>query len=602
MFLRRRIRATSLRHRHAVIAALCIAGAVPLAVYLALPGLLPQAASVTSRAHEGREAAGTLPLPYTNPSPVTDLTIALRVGALRASLYHVVFPRTCILAMRLNGKPVDIPEEDRCDDGLGRIIALPGLKQGENVLAVTLREAQPMPGIERTFHLRTARMDPAFFLPTLLGFFLGAIAIILAIIVFVPAPFHAPAAIAAGGAMLRILYALATHYSQRSDDWAGHARYVLWFARHWAIPAAAEGWETYHPPLFYAISALWLRLGSLVGRRWDLLFADIQTFSLLLSLGTLGCAFWIGRMLFPRQEDRPSFLLFSACVATFPALVLLSSRISNDALVTALEFLALALFLHWRTRRDTRGWYACCAALSLGLLTKNSVLPLALALFLAAALLRAPLAERARLMLRGAAIIAVLVGWYALLRWHLDGSLQLVGNVERLFPALGFPQSWTQFVIFSPWRVLHTTYADAIADASGRQMFWEYFFKTAYLGAFQYGEALRGTARLLLLGAMLQIPVAIFGWWTSLKRDPHATLLMILAIVVLASHLLFRLRYPFASSQDFRYSVVLVVPLAFFLTHGIAMLPERLRSVGLACVILTLLLSASFPALLFLAG
>jgi hypothetical protein len=76
----------------------------------------------------------------------------------------------------------------------------------------------------------------------------------------------------------------------------------------------------------------------------------------------------------------------------------------------------------------------------------------------------------------------------------------------------------------------------------------------------------------------LLITIGLGGWWRSLRKDPREHLpLHLLLVLSLASQAAFRFVSPFSCSQDFRYSFLLTVPFAFFVTLGSSAGPKWLR-------------------------
>src|SRR6185503_6030468 len=97
------------------------------------------------------------------------------------------------------------------------------------------------------------------------------------------------------------------------------------------------------PPLYYAIAAAYLRTAASLGQTTESILGGLQIFSLACSIATLLVALWAGAMVLPADRDRPQRLLFALVVAALPALVFMSSAVSNDPLYEMLSFIACAL-------------------------------------------------------------------------------------------------------------------------------------------------------------------------------------------------------------------------------------------------------------------
>lgn len=553
------------------------------------------------------EAPRTAILPFTFPAsghPTVTLTFNLRVPSRTVSLYHLAAPG-CIDALTVNGTILPLAEDKRCQDGLGRTLPLGSLlRSDDNTVAVTLNRTPVRANWSwHFFDIRPARMDPLVLARTVLTFALILIGGWLLSSVL-PGSARARTLLhaAIGGVMLRTLYALATGPGTRSYDWWAHLEYIETMLRTWTIPAAAAGWETFQPPLYYALAALWARTRMIVGDTEGLPLGDLQIASLLLTCMTLVAGLWIGTRLFAHQQERRSLAIFSACIATFPGLVLMASRISNDIPALLLLFATLAALLHWWQTGRQSSWYLTAVLLALGLLVKSTALPL-LAFAGLCAFLKAGLAprERIRLLVSLLTILILLAGWLPVWRFVTEGSLHLVGNIDRLSPLLRFEPHWTQLLILRPWHLLVSPFVDDFTDGGGRAFFWEYWLRSAHVGEFAYGMQVEGIARLMLLGALLQLPLIVRGAWKWIAQKRERTLFPLVSLsgVITIAHIVYRFRFPFATNQDFRFSMLLVLPLAAFAAHGIVTLRGRWREAATVSISAYLGACALFPLVLY---
>ena len=111
------------------------------------------------------------------------------------------------------------------------------------------------------------------------------------------------------------------------------ARHHLLYAEHLlasrSLPDAAQGWATYHPPLFYALAALVASLGGDTALR-ALPFAA--------GLGVVWVAWWLARRLAPQPGAAALATLFAAVL---PVNLYTAAYFSNEALHAALAGAAL---------------------------------------------------------------------------------------------------------------------------------------------------------------------------------------------------------------------------------------------------------------------
>ncbi|MDD3897318.1 MAG: glycosyltransferase family 39 protein, partial [Candidatus Peribacteraceae bacterium] len=380
------------------------------------------------------------------------------------------------------------------------------------------------------------------------------------------------------GTVLRLLYVLNTSYTERAHDVSGHLEYIRYVAMHLALPSLREGWETFHPPLYYVTGAVWYRIGMMLGRAESLLTRDLQWGALCASAAVALIGIWIGWLLFPGRDKQHAAVLFGSVIAVFPGLIYFAARINNDVFVQLWIFLAMALTLLWWRNSKIRWWYLAVLATGLGVLSKGNALLFAPVLF-GTLLCKPQLSWRKKLLhaIGGALLLCLVTGWFFGLRWA-QGQSHIVENVDNLNDGLAVPNAVELFTEFNPLRLLRKPYNDPWDDVSGRQNFLEYLFRSAFFGEFDFGDPLRPlSTSLLLLALLLCIPMAT-GFWNAVRRHTRDTIPLWLTLLsFLGGHIGLRIISPFSPSQDFRYSFMLLLPCAAFVLLGIDALPTGWR-------------------------
>lgn len=247
------------------------------------------------------------------------------------------------------------------------------------------------------------------------------------------------------------------------------------------LPAAAEGWSTYHPPLFHAAAAAILGLGGGT--------ASLKALPLLAGLGGVWVAWGLSRRLFPAAPERAG--LAALFVAVLPVNLYSAAYFSNEALQALLAGAALlAVVVQLLRERATPGGVGL-AALLLGAaaLTKFTalvVLPVAL-FFLVwklVAVERAPAQRSAGLPLGFVGVFALVAGWFYLRNWLAYGT-PLVGN----WALPGEDQRWWQQPGFhTPAYYLRFGEALVHPYLSGFRSFWDALYSTAWGDGFIAGR------------------------------------------------------------------------------------------------------------------
>jgi tetratricopeptide (TPR) repeat protein len=222
-------------------------------------------------------------------------------------------------------------------------------------------------------------------------------------------------------------------------DALGHLEYVQLVLDRGALPRPDEGWSTFHPPLYYALSALVLKLAGTTTRDDAGLFAlRIQNLTLavghlLLLLGSIRLAL----------AARPRAQLVAALLAGFlPMHLYLFQFVGNEGLAAML--CSASIFLGLRLLRAPRPSMAGCAVLGAVL---GAALLTRLSTGIAALVLVTALAGRLAADGRGAdgswrGVGVALLVCLAVCGWHYARLAWWVGS-----PLAG---NWDPRV-FSPW-------------------------------------------------------------------------------------------------------------------------------------------------------
>jgi hypothetical protein len=370
-----------------------------------------------------------------------------------------------------------------------------------------------------------------------------------------------------------------------------HLEYVRLILERGSLPLAAEGWSTYHPPLFYLLSAALAQLGA--GE------AALKLPPMLAGMGTIWLAWWLARRLLPDHPEVPALAALFA--ASLPVSLYTAAYFSNESLHGLLAGAALVATVDCLLCEGLPKGKLVVAALLFGLaaLTKFTVLvsvPVA-AFFLGWKVLRVERESAGRALTAVAAftgIVLLVAGWFYLRNllhygtpvvgnWALPGEGQLWWqqpgfHTPAWYAAFGEALVHPFFSGFhSFWDGLYSTFwGDAfVAGRAGptlRHDFWDYGFMAA-----GYWLALPATA-LLLLGAGFLLREA-FGAASQRRR----LALLFLATTSWAVFLAFAgltAELPFFTQVKAAYLLVLSAPLALCFAVGFTRADAWLDSRG----------------------
>jgi hypothetical protein len=297
---------------------------------------------------------------------------------------------------------------------------------------------------------------------------------------------------------LCIHYMTYTSVAERNYDASSHVAYIEFIREHRRLPDLASCRFCTHPPLYYALAALWSEL---------VLFGDwipqelaLQWFSLLLSFGFVVFALLIVR----RCTNHPMTRWLATLLVVFwPASVIHSVRVHNDGLASLLMLATIYWLAEW-DRRGRRGdLYAALACAALALLTKASAYAVATTLvafvFLRLAAKQEPLAASVK---RCAGVVLVLAAAGFLAGRLRDSGQTLCQGVlgracyGRYVPPV--PDTFGRFISFHPLDFI--TRVDTVPT----DPFLNRFAKSILFGVHPLGDDF-GSARHAVMASVISV-------------------------------------------------------------------------------------------------
>ena len=382
------------------------------------------------------------------------------------------------------------------------------------------------------------------------------------------------------GIALRYIYVLGTPYFVRSFDYAGHAAYLDYVTQHLNLPPPNANWEAFQAPLYYLIVGGITHVLLFFGMAEDQRFVLWQIISLVFSIGLLAAVYAIAATLYEKGDRRRFYML--GIIAVAPPLVFNASRIGNDSLLALLSYTWLALLLHYWRRPSRASLSRVALALGFALLTKANAISL---VFVTALCLLCDrrFTAKSRITSLGLTLAScgLISGWYYLPRAFQapEVGTYVVGNLHQLIPRAHIDHVFIKSLIVNPFKIVRYPFDESWGPRN--DYFLEVFFKTMLLGEWIKGAAYKFIGRWMVLTALLLIPFFAYGLWRALKRRAaeDEPLLATLAGVFITQWLFLQLA-PYLSTQDFRYSVILLVPLIYYYLSGTYRSPRRIQTMA----------------------
>lgn len=520
--------------------------------------------------HSGGTDEGSVRMPYTlkeSGRKQLDFDTTVQVNALTSAQIKII-PDDCIESLRVNRQHVDISQlRGRCDWTKGiRVDLEPFLHEGKNRLEITVQKKDGIGGL-KVFGVYD-HLDPVHLLLQFLLMF-GAVGwVVSATRKSLPLPLSV---LLASSVLLQLHYLSYTDYATRTFDLliaTGHFDYIQMIAHHLTLPNPTEGWEYHQPPLYYlgaaAVFALFEHFPVI-----DAMTA-LQLFSLFLF--TVFLYFGL-RILHLLIKDQRGVIFASALFVFWPAGIIHSVRIGNDALFFTLFAAGLFLIVRWENGQSQL-WKALLLA-SLTLVTKaNGIILFGIIGIL---LLLEFYRERNRHTFLRQCGLAGLFFFTAFFINFVDniyyalsggGSDWLVSNViNTINQKLYVANEAFNYLYFDLKTYLEEPFINPWDDRYGRQFFWNYLFKSALFSEFFFPDA-KTIAVVMGAFSLILFAYILLGMLTA-KRSPGLSVMGLTLLISLAALLLYRIKIPVACNTDFRYVYPVLIPMAYFYAQAL---------------------------------
>jgi hypothetical protein len=368
-----------------------------------------------------------------------------------------------------------------------------------------------------------------------------------------------------------------TSLAERNYDGPAHVEYIQSIAEQRRLPDVFACGACGHPPLYYALAALWSKVAAVGG--WLPLELRLQWLSLLLFFSFVVFALLILRS----RLERPVPLWMAAALVVFwPSSVLNSVRVHNDALAAPLMLASIYFILAWDEHGRARDFRAALATAALSLLTKSTGYAVAVTLLLFA-VLRLRSTRWHRESVKQCAVAVLVLTTAAALAAGARESREpstlcqkVLGHAcgGRYVPPVADTPS--RFLSFDAGDFLRRT--DTMPDDPERDYFLNRLAKSSLFGVMPLGEELATTrhrALGIVMSASLLLMTAVGALSLSFLRGVNwrrYRVVVAAAAIMLAFLVAFRLRLPNPFHEDFRHIFPALVPLCL----GYVAVVERL--------------------------
>ena len=368
------------------------------------------------------------------------------------------------------------------------------------------------------------------------------------------------------GTLVNVDYLSYTSIFERSYDGPSHVFYIDTIAEHLRLPPV-NGFCTAcgHPPLYYALAALWSKVVLAGG--WIPRELGLEWLSLLLFFG-----FVVFSLLILRSTiERPATMRLAVALVVFwPSSVLNSVRVHNDALASTLMVASMYFIAQWDRQGRPRDFYAAVAATALALLAKSTGYTMA-ATLLAVAAWRFRSTRLSLESIKQFAAATLVLFSVALLAAAFRGPLYPVALCSKVLGhACDIPPEW--FVGNKPINYLHfdlrgfLSSTSSFAYPAGEDYFLNGLAKSSLFGIIALGKDFEGELHrrlAVLISLVFLAMVAVCGIVLPFVRSvrwQRYRALVAAATSMLVLLTAFRFMVPTTHHEDFRHIFPALVP------------------------------------------
>ena len=432
------------------------------------------------------------------------------------------------------------------------------------------------------------------------------------------------------GFIIKLVYMLyTTGYTRQHDTWTGdfhngHYDYAKFIFDNWSLPnhifTESEIYQFYHPPLYYFVSAIWMKIYSVFGFNAELISSSENLFissQVLTTFFTFLTTYYAVKTIRLVAKTKASLYVGVVFVCFFPRLIQFSGQINNDAFATLLVVCSVyRLFKYAFDKKSFKNICLCGLYLGLAMNTKLSAVIVCLGfafyfiyLFIKTVEKKENQLTTGRLILQYLCflLIAASIGlWFQVYAHNVYGipyNFVFRALNSELFTG---PRSYVLshhylsveyydtynsgaiytngFVNFLARFVLPFWPADfeesfIFADAFENYNILTYAIKSSIFGEFPYwgGEGF-GFIGIIsgYIGWFLLIGITIYNF-VKKRCDMAMIVSAAIAISVIIFYLYLQITMPYGCSMDARYIVPIIVPLAILSMKNIEFLPEKGR-------------------------
>ncbi|MCL2259770.1 MAG: glycosyltransferase family 39 protein [Fibromonadales bacterium] len=365
---------------------------------------------------------------------------------------------------------------------------------------------------------------------------------------------------------------------QSPFDVIEHLEHIQIVANEKRLPEINECWECHQPPLYYIMFATIKNVTDLYNSALTSRF--FQQVHLLFSFASiiLGVALIINLF----GNNRLAYLAALISVL-WPGLVIAGPRINND-----IFFYFGALFCmffaqrYWLLHRNSDVLLASIgASIALAAKTTGYVVLAVWIIVYALSVIRSLKISSLRTLFASILIIALFAGFsnHRTIIKLFEGRGVALLETSNVHSGLRVENKVGNYIYFDIEDYLLVPYTSAWTDKGGRQYFWNYLLKSSL---YLHGETKFETlpvGRIIATGLnVCVLLIFVLALWGVIHVKIKELPALLFLLFLLAALICFRISYPNACNNEFRYIAPMIFPLAYFSLRGAQiLLNSRIR-------------------------
>ena len=400
------------------------------------------------------------------------------------------------------------------------------------------------------------------------------------------------------GFSMRIGYAFYTGASTRQHDvemyyndllltyengGQGHFAYTAYIFEHWALPNEIK-WQFYHPPLWHALCALFMKVYSFFERENDLatLYNACMILSSYVACITLYACKKLIFEIIPNYKGRAISLLLISFHSQF---FIMAGWMNNEQLALMFTILSIYFAIRYHKSNSWVNIVMCAISIGCGMMSKISAATIALpvGIIFIYDLVRNIKEKKTLSTLAQFGVFLLICAPLGL--WFQVKNIVQFGIESIKIPAIDTNSSlsvinysiWERFGLFNPLNFSEGIFCILRPNKNGYMDYnvWLYTLKCSVFGEYSYWGGAFFSVMLLIANFLLVIlctyslfDVVIREWKTE---NRNLNILMVVIIIEsLVAYIYFQITNPVTCTQDFRYMTFILIPAMYFIGKSIS--------------------------------